>query len=131
MNINDILRTDEIKVSKHSWTVKRNGKTVGVIRNITSFPVVNNEQASKAFEFHRKIKGFSNHAARINTAGFYWNNAGEIFYLYNVNEENFYTNQLNQFGKPLSPDDYERFVFRKNAVEELGKSVTVVSAIVI
>lgn len=131
MDINDILKTDEIKVSKHSWTVRRDGKTVGVIRGITGFPVLNTENTRKAFEVYPKIKKYSNREARI-TSGSFYEKDGEVYYLYSMSEENFYANQLkNTNGIPLSPDDYERFLVRKNAVEKLGQNddITVISAI--
>ena len=131
MDIKDILKTDEVKVSKHSWTVKRNGKTVGVIRNITGFPVLNSENTRKAFEVYPKINKHFNREARI-TSGSFYKKDGKVYYLYSMSEENFYANQLeNTNGIPLSPDDYERFLVRKNAVEKLGQNtdITVVSAI--
>lgn len=132
MDIMEILITDEIKVSKHSWTVKRNDKTVGVIRNITSFSVYNNESTSKAFEMYRKIKPFCNNEVRINSGSFYEKD-GKIYYLYSTKEQEFYNMQIETFGKPLSPDDYDRYIKRENAVDMLGQNdgITVISARVI
>lgn len=129
MEITEIKLTDEIKVSKNSWTVKRNGKTAGIIRNITSFSVLNDTNSRNAFEVYGKIKKYLNREARINSGSFFERN-GKLYYLYSMSEENFYNNQLENFGKPLSPDDYERFLVRKNAIEEMSKSgeITVISA---
>ena len=129
MEITEIKLTDEIKVSKNSWTVKRNGKTAGIIRNITSFSVLNDTNSRIAFEVYGKIKKYLNREARINSGNFF-EKSGKLYYLYSMSEENFYNNQLENFGKPLSPDDYERFLVRKNAVEEMSKSgeITVISA---
>ena len=129
MEITEIKLTDEIKVSKNSWTVKRNGKTAGIIRNITSFSVLNDTNSRIAFEVYGKIKKYLNREARINSGSFF-EKSGKLYYLYSMSEENFYNNQLENFGKPLSPDDYERFLVRKNAVEEMSKSgeITVISA---
>ena len=129
MEITEIKLTDEIKVSKNSWTVKRNGKTAGIIRNITSFSVLNDTNSRIAFEVYGKIKKYLNREARINSGSFF-EKSGKLYYLYSMSEENFYNNQLENFGKPLSPDDYERFLVRKNAIEEMSKSgeITVISA---
>lgn len=129
MEITEIKLTDEIKVSKNSWTVKRNGKTAGIIRNITSFSVLNDTNSRIAFEVYGKIKKYLNREARINSGSFF-EKSGKLYYLYSMNEENFYNNQLENFGKPLSPNDYERFLIRKNAIEEMSKSgeITVISA---
>ena len=129
MEITEIKLTDEVKVSKNSWTVKRNGKTAGIIRNITSFSVLNDTNSRIAFEVYGKIKKYLNREARINSGSFF-EKSGKLYYLYSMSEENFYNNQLENFGKPLSPDDYERFLVRKNAVEEMSKSgeITVISA---
>lgn len=130
MEITEIKPTDEIKVSKNSWTVKRNGKTVGIIRNITSFSVLNATNSKITFEVYGKIKKYFNREARINSGSFF-EKSGKLYYLYSMKEEIFYNNQLENFGKPLSPDDYERFLVRKNAIEEMSKSgeITVVSAL--
>lgn len=129
MEITEIKLTDEIKVGKNSWTVKRNGKTAGIIRNITSFSVLNDTNSRNAFEVYGKIKKYLNREARINSGSFF-EKSGKLYYLYSMSEENFYNNQLENFGKPLSPDDYERFLVRKNAIEEMSKSgeITVISA---
>lgn len=129
MEITEIKLTDEVKVSKNSWTVKRNGKTAGIIRNITSFSVLNDTNSRIAFEVYGKIKKYLNREARINSGSFF-EKSGKLYYLYSMSEENFYNNQLENFGKPLSPDDYERFLVRKNAIEEMSKSgeITVISA---
>lgn len=129
MEITEIKLTDEIKVSKNSWTVKRNGKTAGIIRNITSFSVLNDTNSRIAFDVYGKIKKYLNREARISSGSFF-EKSGKLYYLYSMSEENFYNNQLENFGKPLSPDDYERFLIRKNAIEEMSKSgeITVVSA---
>ena len=129
MEITEIKLTDEVKVSKNSWTVKRNGKTAGIIRNITSFSVLNDTNSRIAFEVYGKIKKYLNRETRINSGSFFERN-GKLYYLYSMSEENFYNNQLENFGEPLSPDDYERFLVRKNAIEEMSKSgeITVISA---
>ena len=129
MEITEIKLTDEIKVSKNSWTVKRNGKTAGIIRNITSFSVLNDTNSRIAFDVYGKIKKYLNREARINSGSFF-EKSGKLYYLYSMSEENFYNNQLENFGKPLLPDDYERFLVRKNAIEQMSKSgeITVISA---
>lgn len=130
MNISEILTTDEIKVSAHSWTIKRNGKTAGVIRNITSISVMLTEQPRKAFDAFQVIKALENREAKISRASFYEKD-GKYYYLYNIHGENFYQQQIAQFGEPLIPEEYERFMIRKRAVEELKAKVIVISAIVL
>lgn len=130
MKITEILTTDEIKVSSHSWTIKRNGKTAGVIRNIMSVTVMLNEAPRKAFDAFQVVKHLENYPARI-TRGSFYEKDGVYYYLYNIKEENFYNDQLKRFGKPILQEEYERFMIRKNAVEELKDKIQVVSAIVL
>lgn len=130
MNIMEILTTDEIKVSAHSWTIKRNGKTAGIIRNIISFPILMNEYPRKAFDTFQFVKPLENREAKISRAGFYEKD-GEYYYLYNIHTENFYQQQIAQFGKAILQEEYDRFMIRKRAIEELKTKVNVISAIVL
>lgn len=131
MDIKDILTTDTIKVSKHSWTVKRNNKTVGIIRNITGLAVYNDENFGKAVEIRHKIKPYYIKGQGIGINQFYEKD-GKIYYLYSIKTQLFYENQLATFGKPLIQDEYNRYINQKNAVDALGQNdvITVVNAIV-
>ena len=127
MNINDILTTDEVKVSKNSWTIKRNDKTCGVIRNIMPFTTALVEAPSKAFTYGNFIRKLEQYDQKITRADFYIHD-NTLYYLYNVKTENFYT-ALSEERRAALQDEYDRAMKRKNAVDAMASEVNVIKCI--
>ena len=83
MKITDIKTTDNVKISRNSWTVKGdNLKTKGVIRNITNIMQL---PARKLFDLHAQLK---KHEIGKYRGNIYINADGELFYPHHVS--NFY-----------------------------------------
>lgn len=83
MKITDIKPTDNVKISRNSWTVKGdNLKTKGVIRNITKIMQL---PARKLFDLHTQLK---KHEIVEYRGNIYINADGELFYPHHVS--NFY-----------------------------------------
>lgn len=127
MNINDILTTDEVKVSKNSWTIKRNDKTCGVIRNIMPFTTALTEAPAKAFTFGNFIRKLEQYDPKITRADFYIHD-NTLYYLYNMKTENFYTS-LSEAHKTALQTEYDAAIKRKNAVDSMSSEVNVVRCI--
>lgn len=83
MKITDIKSTDNVKISRNSWTVKgENLKTKGVIRNITNIMQL---PPRRLFNLHPQLK---KHEIGKYRGNIYINADGELFYPHHIS--NFY-----------------------------------------
>lgn len=83
MKITDIKSTDNVKISRNSWTVKGDYlETKGVIRNITNIMQL---PSRKLFDIYTQLK---KHEIGKYRGNIYINADGELFYPHNVS--NFY-----------------------------------------
>lgn len=123
MKITEIEKTDSIKISRTSWTVKNSNtlKTKGVIRGI--IPIMQ-LQPSKLFSMHRVLcdNGLNEYRGNIYTDG------RNLYYPHNVTD--FYEMQLKQFGHILIKQfghiliesEYQRYLEHEKIVDELRKN---------
>ena len=115
MKITEIEKTDCIKISRNSWTVKNSNplKTKGVIRGITPIMKLS---PSKLFSLHKVLaeSGLNEHRGKIYTDGI------NLYYPHNVTD--FYEMQIKQFGHILNEGEYQRYLEYEKIVDELRKN---------
>lgn len=115
MKITEIEKTDSIKISRTSWTVKNSNtlKTKGVIRGI--IPIMQ-LQSSKLFSMHRVLcdNGLNEYRGNIYTDG------RNLYYPHNVTD--FYEMQIKQFAHILIEEEYQRYLEHEKIVDELRKN---------
>lgn len=115
MKITEIEKTDCIKISRNSWTVKNSNtlKTKGVIRGIT---LIMQLSPSKLFSLHKVLadNGLNEHRGNIYTDG------TNLYYPHNVTD--FYEMQIKQFGHILNESEYQRYLKHEKIVDELRKN---------
>lgn len=115
MKITEIEKTDSIKISRNSWTVKNSNtlKTKGVIRGITPIMQL---PPSKLFSLHKVLadNGLNEHRGNIYTDGI------NLYYSHNVTD--IYEMQIKQFGHILIESEYQRYLEHEKIVDELRKN---------
>lgn len=115
MKITEIEKTDSIKISRNSWTVKNSNtlKTKGVIRGITPIMQL---PPSKLFSLHKVLadNGLNEYRGNIYTDGI------KLYYPHNATD--FYEMQIKQFGHILNESEYQRHLEYEKIVDELRKN---------
>lgn len=115
MKITDIEKTDYVKISRNSWTVKNPNtlKTKGVIRGITGIMQL---QPSKMFSMFQVLhkNGLDKYRGNIYTDG------TNLYYPHHVTD--FYEMQIKQFGQPLIESEYQKHLAYEKIVDELRKN---------
>ena len=77
MNIKEINGEVDVKLSPRSITVKRDGKTFGVIRNVCNYMEL---QPNKAIDYFKDIRKFEALHKRISRSDFYISD-GKLYYI--------------------------------------------------
>lgn len=113
MKITEIEKTDCIKISRGSWTVKNSNtlKTKGVIRGITPIMQLS---PSKLFSLHKVLadNGLNEHRGNIYTDG------TNLYYPHNVTD--FYEMQIKQSGHILNESEYQRHLKHEKSGRQKG-----------
>lgn len=119
------LKNQRVKLADRSITCKdRNGKTKGVVTNVTRFRAL---QPNKAVDYFKQIKAAglwgSGESDRVYIID------GKIYYLFNLSPIEFYEKYYS--GKSGFDDEKERYKQRKKIAEEAGEIVTVIPCYII
>ena len=77
MNIKEINEEIDVKLSPRSITVKRDGKTFGIVKNVLNFIEL---QSNKATDYFKTIRKFEKIHKRITRSDFYISD-GNLYYI--------------------------------------------------
>lgn len=78
MTLEQINHEQDVRISKNSITVKRDGKTAGIVRNVTNFMDL---QPNKSMDFFKKIRKYEMQNNKIRRSNCYIYD-GELYYIF-------------------------------------------------